>query len=169
MVDPGSGYGEKEEKCYGDLAIKIVEHFLPLFVGTYSAAPYRFEFQDFHPERLLGFLPHELDYTHLRMIWRRWKRKAANKFFGHAMTPFGPEWLDRTVARLLGFKGDYVSDFRLLDYLVALLAFKYILQGRYTHQSIPDSPTVESERRQFFFGAAIGCPHFTSTNGAPTG
>jgi hypothetical protein len=239
MVDPGSGYGEKEEKCYGDLAIKIVEHFLPLFVGTYSAAPYRFEFQDFHPERLLGFLPHELDYTHLRMIWRRWKRKAANKFFGHAMTPFGPEWLDRTVARLLGFKGDYVSDFRLLDYLVALLstdespaldgrlesdqrllidlenmgafhhrmplyllcrlrryhtmgfsgfeartfslfenfigdmgaavdlynlvtllAFKYILQGRYTHQTIPDSPTVESERRQFFFGAAIGLPTF---------
>jgi hypothetical protein len=239
MADPGSGYGEKEEKYYGDLVVKIVEHFLPLFVGTYSAAPYRFDFQDFHPERLLGFLPHELDYTHLRMIWRRWKRKAANKFFGHAMTPFGPEWLDRTTARLLGLKGDYVSDFRLLDYLVALLstdespaldgrlesdqrlltdlenmgvfhrrmplyllcrlrryqsmgfsgyeartfslfenfaddmgaavdlynlvtlvAYKYILQGRYTHQTIPDSPTVESERRQFFFGAAIGLPTF---------
>lgn len=91
MADPGSGYGELEEKYYGDLVIKICEHFLPLFVGTYSAAPYRFDFRDFHPERLLGFLPHELDYTHLRMIWRRWKRKAAIKFFGHAMTPFGPD------------------------------------------------------------------------------
>jgi hypothetical protein len=32
------------------LAIKIVEHFLPLFVGAYSAAPYRLDFADFHPE-----------------------------------------------------------------------------------------------------------------------
>jgi hypothetical protein len=31
---------------------------------------------DFHPERALGFLPHELDYTHLRMLWRHWKRKT---------------------------------------------------------------------------------------------
>jgi len=239
MADPGTGYGDREEKHYGDLAVKIVEHFLPLFVGRYSAAPYRFEFRDFHPERLLGFLPHQLDYTHLRMIWRRWKRKAANKFFGHAMTPYGPERLDRAAARLLGLKGDYVADFRLLDYLAALLstdespaldgrpdsdlrlladlenmgvfhrsmplyllcrlrrqhmmgfsgyevrafslfdhvvgdmgaaadlcnlvtllAYKYILQGRHSHQTIPDSPTVESERRQFFFGAAIGLPTF---------
>jgi hypothetical protein len=66
MQDPHSGYGPLEEKHYGDLAIKIVEHFLPLFVGTYSAAPYRIDFMDFHPERVLGFLPHELDFTHLR-------------------------------------------------------------------------------------------------------
>ena len=56
--------------------VKIVEHFLPLFVGTYSAAPYRLDFDDFHPENALGFLPHELDYTHLRMLWRRWRKKA---------------------------------------------------------------------------------------------
>jgi hypothetical protein len=49
LADPGTGYGEKEEKYYGDLAVKIVEHFLPLLVGRYSAAPYRFEFRDFHP------------------------------------------------------------------------------------------------------------------------
>ena len=60
----------------GDLVVKIVEHFLPLFVGTYSAAPYRLDFVDLHPEKALGFLPHELDYTHLRMLWRRWKKKA---------------------------------------------------------------------------------------------
>jgi hypothetical protein len=32
---------------------------------------------------VLGFLPHELDYTHLRMIWRRWRKKADLNFFGY--------------------------------------------------------------------------------------
>jgi hypothetical protein len=122
MQDPHSGYGPLEEKHYGDLAIKIVEHFLPLFVGTYSAAPYRIDFMDFHPERVLGFLPHELDFTHLRMLWRRWKKKAHLKIMGHSVTPFGPEWLDRSLARCFGLKGDCVPDFRLIDYLVALMA-----------------------------------------------
>jgi hypothetical protein len=237
MSDDISGFGERDEKYYGDLVIKISEHFLPLFVGTYSAAPYRLDFFDFHPERVLGFLPHELDYTHLRMIWRRWKRKAHIKLFGHSVTPFGPVWLDRAISKILGLKGDLVHDFRLIDYLVALLstdespsldgqldnemrlksdlsemgifdsrmplymllrlrqyngmgfsgfearhyslfedferdmrpavdlqllvtllAYQYILSGTITHAGIPDSPTVESERRQFFFGAAIGIP-----------
>ena len=122
MKDPNSGYGPLEEKHYGDLAIKIVEHFLPLFVGTYSAAPYRIDFMDFHPERVLGFLPHELDFTHLRMLWRRWKKKAHLKIMGHSLTPFGPEWLDCGLSRCFGLKGDYVPDFRLIDYLVALMA-----------------------------------------------
>ena len=122
MQDPNSGFGPLEEKHYGDLAIKIVEHFLPLFVGTYSAAPYRIDFMDFHPERVLGFLPHELDFTHLRMLWRRWKIKAHLKILGRSLTPFGPEWLDRNLARYFGLKGDYVPDFRLIDYLVALMA-----------------------------------------------
>jgi hypothetical protein len=122
MKTPGSGFGPVEEKHCSDLAIKITEHFLPLFVGTYSAAPYRIDFMDFHPERVLGFLPHELDFTHLRMLWRRWKKKASMKFLGHSLTPFGPEWLDRGLARFLGLKGDYVPDFRLIDYLVALMA-----------------------------------------------
>ncbi|MBI5249343.1 MAG: hypothetical protein HY912_07595, partial [Desulfomonile tiedjei] len=82
LADEGSGLTSAHEKFMGDLVIKIVEHFLPLFVGTYSAAPYRLGFSDFHPEKVLGFLPHELDYTHLRMIWRRWKKKANLKVFG---------------------------------------------------------------------------------------
>ncbi len=239
MKTPGSGFGPIEEKHCSDLAIKIAEHFLPLFVGTYSAAPYRIDFMEFHPERVLGFLPHELDFTHLRMLWRRWKKKARLKFMGRSLTPFGPEWLDRGLARFLGLKGDYVPDSRLIDYLVALmatdespaldgcqgnearlkadlsdmgvfdpcmplyllyrarsfetmgftgfegrhyslfesltgdmgraanlqmlitaLAYKYIVTGQLTHADIPDHPVVESERRQIFFGAAVGIPTF---------
>ncbi|HEY6402623.1 MAG TPA: hypothetical protein VI479_14500, partial [Blastocatellia bacterium] len=38
--------------------------------------------------------------------------------------------------------------------------FKYQAQGKFTHVDIPDKPFVESERRQIFFGAAIGLPTF---------
>jgi hypothetical protein len=239
LKNGGTGYTAVDEKYYGDLVIKISEHFLPLFVGTYSAAPYRFDFQDFHPEKVLGFLPHELDYTHLRMLWRRWKQKADIKLFGRPITPFGPEWLDRTFSRMTGLKGDWVQDYRVIDYLMAvlstdesaslngqlgndlrlkedlaamgvfdpqmplymllrlrqykqmgfsgyearfyslferfgqdmapavelqnlitLLAYKYILERKVQHADIPDNPTVESERRQIFFGSAIGIPTF---------
>jgi hypothetical protein len=239
LADPCSGFRVEDEKFLGDLAIKVVEHFLPLFVGTYSAAPYRLDFWDFHPEKALGFLPHELDYTHLRMIWRRWLKKADLKVFGQPITPFGPMWLDRLFSRLFFLKGDFVQDFRLIDYLVALmstaespalngivgngerlkkdlsdlgvfdsgmslyllyrlreyaqmgfsgfegrhyslfesllddmeeatalqtlitaLAYKYILTEAVSHASIPDTPTVESERRQIFFGTAISIPTF---------
>jgi hypothetical protein len=118
--DTGSGLSGAHEKLLGDLAIKIVEHFLPLFVGTYSAAPYRMDFADFHPERVLGFLPHELTGAHLRMLWRGWRGKASVKVLGRSLTPFGPRWLDRGVAAVCGLRGDLVPDFRLLDYLVAL-------------------------------------------------
>ncbi len=227
------------EKYFGDLVIKIVEHFLPLFVNTYSAAPYRIDFKDFHPEKVLGFLPHELDYTHLRMIWRRWQKKARIGFLGKTFTPFGPRWLDDSLAKILRLKGDLVPDFRLIDYLVTLLsteispglngmlgnherlkedlgemgifdsrmaiylpyrqrifaasgyagfegrsyslfhslkedmaeavdmqnlvtalACRYILEGRINHNDIPDQPSIESERRQIFFGRAIGIPTF---------
>jgi hypothetical protein len=233
------GFGPGAEKHLGDLVIKIVEHFLPLFVGTYSAAPYRLDFQDFHPEKVLGFLPHELDFTHLRMLWRRWKKKASLSWCGRSLTPFGPDWLDRRIHRLLGLRGDLVDDFRLLDYPAALLstatspaldgrldnerrlkedlaamgvfdpamsiylayrlrqfgamgysgfegrhfsmfhgvsedmgpaadlqvlltalAYGYIFRNDVTHAQIPDDPFVESERRQIFFGAAIGIPTF---------
>ncbi|MCB2225525.1 MAG: hypothetical protein KQH53_02525 [Desulfarculaceae bacterium] len=233
--------GPTAEKYVGDLVIKFVEHFLPLFVGSYSAAPYRLDFADFHPERVLGFLPFELDYTHLRMIWRRWKKKARlkSRFLGLRLTPFGPPWLDAMLARGLGLKGDFVGDFRLMDYLVAVmsshsapaldgrlgnqerlkhdlaqqgafdpcmpiyllyrqrefaamgfsgfegrhyslfaglqkdlapaaelqrlitaLALLQIARGRLAMSHIPDGPEVESERRQAFFGAAIGIPTF---------
>jgi hypothetical protein len=102
--------------------IKIVEHFLPLFVGTYSAAPYRMDFWDFHPEQALGFLPHELDAVHLRMLWRRWKKKAGLRLFGRPITPLGPVWLDKAISAVLRLRGDFVADYRLIDYLVALLS-----------------------------------------------
>lgn len=239
LQDKSSGFTRAHEKHLGDLVIKMVEHFLPLFVGTYSAAPYRLDFTDFRPEKALGFLPHELDYTHLRMIWRRWKKKASLKFLGRPITPFGPIWLDKLISTVFHLKGDFIPDFRLIDYFVALLstdqspalngvvgsgarlkkdlsdlgvfdtrmppyllyrlrefetmgfsgfegryyslfsnleadmgravdlqmllnalAFKYITEGKLTHQHIPDEPIVESERRQIFFGAAIGIPTF---------
>ncbi len=47
--DQGSPFTPLTEKYFGDLVIKIVEHFLPLFVNTYSAAPYRIDFGEFHP------------------------------------------------------------------------------------------------------------------------
>lgn len=118
----GDSLSPEVEKYFGDLVIKITEHFLPLFVDTYSAAPYRLDFKDFHPEKVLGFLPHELDYTHLRMIWRRWKKKADISFLGRTITPYGPRWLDTTIASILRLKGDTVPDFRLIDYLVTLLS-----------------------------------------------
>jgi hypothetical protein len=239
LRDKASGFTAAHEKLVGDLVIKIVEHFLPLFVGTYSAAPYRLDFSDFHPERALGFLPHELDYTHLRMLWRRWKKKASLKILGHPITPFGPTWPDRLLGAVFRLRGDFVPDFRLIDYLVALmstdqspaldgrlgnavrlkkdladlgvfdermslylpyrlrefatmgfsgfegrhyslfevfahdmgeavnlqnlvtaLAFKYVAQGTLDHADLPDDPSLESERRQIFFGTAIGIPTF---------
>lgn len=239
LQDKMSGFTHIHEKYIGDLVVKIVEHFLPLFVGVYSASPYRIDFRDFHPERVLGFLPHELDFTHLRMIWRRWRKKAKIKVFNHSVTPFGPMWLDKVVSSLFCLKGDFIPDFRLIDYLVVLmsteqspalngkygntmklkrdlkelgifhpdmslyllykpreydtmgfsgyegrqyslfesfekdlgyavnmqnlmtaLAYKYVLEGTITHDHIPDSPFLESERRQVIFCSAIGIPTF---------
>lgn len=239
LKDPGSGFTALHEKQLGDLVIKIVEHFLPLFPGTYSAAPYRLGFEDFHPEQALGFLPHEIDYTHLRMMWRRWKKKANIRILGKPVTPFGPMWLDRFVSRAFFLQGDFIPDYRLIDYFVSLmsthespeldgtlgngdklkqdlsqmgvfdtrmplyqlvrmrsfsnmgfsgfehryhsifeniltdmggaldlqnlittLAYHYIFSGQVTHATIPDTPHVESERRQIFFGSAINLPTF---------
>lgn len=239
MAAGDPAYTAAQEKYIGDLVTKIVEHFLPLFVGTYSAAPYRFDFEDFHPENVLGFLPHELDFTHLRMLWRRWKGKADLKFLGVPVTPFGPRSMDRFLGALLRLRGDWIPDQRLIDYLVSplstdhspaldgtlgnddrlkrdltqmgvfdtqmslyslyrqrlfarkgfcgfegrhysqfasmardmaaatdlqrlvtALAHRYVLNGDVTHADIPDTPEVESERRQIFFGAAIGLPTF---------
>jgi hypothetical protein len=233
-------FGAVEEKRLGDLAVKIIEHFMPLFVGSYSAAPSRLGFADFHPEKALGFLAHELDYTHLRMLWHRWRKKADLSVFGRALTPFGPPWIDRMVSGMFRLKGDYVPDLRLIDYpvwmlstyrcpaldgsvdnqqrlkqdlathgvfdermslylackqrmfevmgfcgfegrqyslfpefsrdmgraaslqtLIVALAYKYLAQGVYDHCHIPDDPVTESERRQMFFGTALGIPTFS--------
>ncbi len=120
-----SGFLPADEKRLGDLAIKIYEHFLALFVGTYTAAPCRIGFSQFHPERLLSFLPHEMDFTHLRLLWREWKEKAQLRLFGHAWTPYGPRTLDRVIAKLFRLRGDCVPDARLLTYPVAWLASEH--------------------------------------------
>ncbi|WP_277058790.1 hypothetical protein [Trichlorobacter lovleyi] len=238
LQDSGSGFKAAHEKLLGDLTIKISEHFLPLFVGSYTAAPFRLAYSDFHPEKALGFLPHELDYTHLRMLWRRWRKKADISIFGQSVTPFGPPAVDSFISRAFGLKGDFVPDYRLVDYLVCLLstdrspalngqpgntdllrrdladmgvfdeqmsvyllykqreyakmgfsgfegrhyslfqtfqgdmgraadlqtlitalAYKYMAEG-VDHRSIPDDPSLESERRQIFFATAIGLPTF---------
>ncbi len=127
-----SGFLPADEKRLGDLAIKVYEHFLALFVGIYTAAPYRIGFTQFHPERLLSFLPHELDFTHLRLLWREWKEKASLSAFGHPLTPYGPRWLDRMIARLFRLRGDCVPDARLLTYPVAWLTTEHAsaLDGR---------------------------------------
>ncbi|MDY0190883.1 MAG: hypothetical protein RBR22_09140 [Desulfuromonas sp.] len=232
-------FGAREEKYCGDLSIKMQEHFLPLFATNYSAAPYRLGFTDFHPEKALGFLAHELDFTHLRMLWRRWRNKSNLKLLGSRITPFGPDWIDRPLSRIFGLKGDFVPDFRLVDYpvsflstaespalngqlgnqhkllhdldsmgafdarmslyqffkireyssmnfsgfegrhyslfgqfiadmgaattlqqLITALTFKYMAAGQFDHRHIPDNPNVESERRQIFFGHALGLPTF---------
>lgn len=237
--DQNSGFSLADEKFTGDLSIKIFEHFLPLFTGIYSASPYRMGFDDFHPERALGFLPHQLSDSHLRMIWKSWKQKAAIRIAGKSVTPFGPSWIDNFLEKAFFLKGDIIPDFRLVDYLCALksteespcldgtignderlkqdlsdlgifdhrmpmylpvrqrlfgvmgfsgfegryyslfesfkkdmtdavnlqtlitaLTYKYILKGEVTHLSIPDRPVIESERRQIFFGRAIGLPSF---------
>lgn len=236
----------RHEKYLGDLAIKITEHFLPLFVGIYSAAPYRLDYWDFHPEQVLGFLPHELHPQYLQLLWQRWKRKAGLKIFGASITPFGPKWLDKTLSSLLGLHGDFVQDYRLIDYFVTLpsteqhaalnghmgndlrlkadlaeqgiyddrmslylltklrryeemgfsgfegrhyslfpslseemaeatnlqalitaLAYKYLSTMAVTHDHIPDTPIVESERRQIFFAAALNIPTFYVEDGSP--
>jgi hypothetical protein len=69
-----------------------------------------------------------------------------------------------------GFEGRHYSLFDSLtedlsqavdiQILVTALAFKYQAMGKLTHAQIPDSPFIESERRQIFFGAAIGIPTF---------
>jgi hypothetical protein len=53
-----------------------------------------------------------------------------------------------------------MSEAANLQTLITSLAYKYIIKGEVTHAHIPDDPFVESERRQVFFGAAIGIPTF---------
>ena len=91
--------GAAAEKYLGDLAAKLVEHFLPLFAGLYSAAPARLTASELRGGRALGFLPNELSAPFLRLTWQSWRRKAG---------------------LLAALKGDFVPDARLLDYFAAL-------------------------------------------------
>jgi len=47
-----------------------------------------------------------------------------------------------------------------LQVLITALAQKYLYSRQVDHTMIPDSPSVESERRQIFFCTAIGIPTF---------
>lgn len=115
-------YNDALEKSAGDLVIKMFEHFLPLFTPLYSSSPLRIGYNDFRPENLIGFLSHELDYTHLRMIWSKWVRKAGIEFFGRPLLPYGPSWYEKIWSTLFRFKGDAVPDARITDYLIALMS-----------------------------------------------
>jgi hypothetical protein len=106
--------GDAHEKWIGDLVSKIFEHFLPLFVGTFSAAPTRLPFSPLRPEQSLGFLPLELAPAQLRQTWWAWRRKAG----------------------LLGaLHGDVVPDARLLDYFAALPS----TDSHHAHDGTPGS------------------------------
>lgn len=235
LRDADSPGDARHEKCLSDLAIKAAEHFLPLFVGTYAADPYRIAFESFQKERLLSYLAHQMVDGDLRRLWWRWKHKAQNRSLGRNWTPFGPPPMDLALAAAFRLYGDCVPDFRLVDYLTSLastesspafdgrlgnqdrlkadleaagvfdkrmsmyqliknrqvhamgysgvewrqyslfeefagdlgravdlqalvMAFAYhqIQQGRLRHADIPDTPRVESERRQIIFSQAIG-------------
>lgn len=69
-----------DAKRIGDLAIKVTEHFLPLFVGLYSAAPQRFSADEATAEHRLGFLPHQLGEPHLRWFWEQWRANADRRW-----------------------------------------------------------------------------------------
>lgn len=51
-----------------------------------------------------------------------------------------------------------------LQNLLTTLAYHYILTGKIGHNDIPDTPHVESERRQIFFGSAVNLPTFYVKN-----
>jgi hypothetical protein len=160
MLKQGSAsFTSLHEKYYGDLAIKIFEHFIPLFTGIYSASPYRLSFHDFHPEKVLGFLSHELDFTQLRMIWRMWQGKADLRIFGNPVLPSGPEWFESLENDL----GNAVD----IQTLITAMAWKYIINNEITHEHIPDTPEIESERRQIIFASSIGLPFFYIRKNTP--
>jgi hypothetical protein len=71
---------------------------------------------------MLGFLSHELDFTHLRMMWRRWKKKAKLKAFGRPVIPSGPLWFEKFVSKTFSLEGDFIPDYRLIDYFVSVLS-----------------------------------------------
>ncbi|HTX51908.1 MAG TPA: hypothetical protein VMD08_00760 [Candidatus Baltobacteraceae bacterium] len=220
LADPASGFSAAHEKAIGDLVIKVVEHFLPLFVGTYSAAPYRLGDHECRPERVLGFLPHELTAEDVRALWETWRvqslhhwprafwRSAGSRLIPDARILDYPMALASTVrtagldgrlgnlTRLkadlaelgvfdprmapylpyrlrefghVGFSGfegrqhslfpSFVADLGAaanLQWLITAWAFQAVREGQIGHADIPDDPQVESERRQFFFGTALG-------------
>lgn len=113
-----------EEKRLGDLTSKFYEHFLPLFTGLLSAAPYRFARRAASAEQLLGFLPHQLTPEHLQVLWAEWSG---------VLTQPKPGSVIAGGASDCPKDGSFgVTDLRLLDFLVAPLSIDQLpsLDGR---------------------------------------
>ena len=76
-----------------------------------------------------------------------------------------------------GFEGRYYSLFHRflkdmgpavsLQQLITAFACQSIIDQKITHRQIPDSPVLESERRQILFGTAIGIPTFFVEKNTP--
>lgn len=70
-----------------------------------------------------------------------------------------------------GFEGRHYSLFHSIEndmgfavnlqVLIQAIAYKLIAEGQVTHQDIPDTPEIESERRQIFFTAAVDLKKFS--------
>jgi hypothetical protein len=70
-----------------------------------------------------------------------------------------------------GFEGRHYSLFHSIEHdmgqavnlqiLIQALAYKLIAEGKVSHKDIPDSPEIESERRQIFFTAAAELKKFS--------
>jgi hypothetical protein len=75
-----------------------------------------------------------------------------------------------SVMGFTGFEGRFYSlfdslneDMRLavdIQQFLTCLAYKLMTAGQVRHEDIPDTPEIESERRQIFFAAAISVPTF---------
>ncbi|MCX7668341.1 MAG: hypothetical protein N2Z84_05370, partial [Atribacterota bacterium] len=90
------------------------------------------DYLDMRPEHVAGFLSHELTNTHLRMLWRRWIRKAGMVILGRPILPDGPEWYEKLWKGVFRIPGITVPDMRIVDYFIALL-------------STPESPALSGK------------------------
>ncbi|MEM6456650.1 MAG: hypothetical protein AAF772_16285, partial [Acidobacteriota bacterium] len=92
-------------------SVPEVEAFLPLFVGTFSAAPRALAPEDCTPLRRLAHAAHAIDADGLRGLWQGWSRRSDGRRSWRMRLGFG-----RRAAPAL------LRDARLLDFPVALAA-----------------------------------------------
>jgi hypothetical protein len=77
LMQGGGDLRPGEEKYLGDLTIKIVEHFCPSSSAPTAPRPLAHGFRGTStPRRPWASCPTNSTTTNLRMIWRRWKKKA---------------------------------------------------------------------------------------------
>ncbi len=90
----------QDEKRLGDLAIKIYEHFLALFVGTY----YRRSLShrpspSFIPSACCRSCRMNSTSRTCACCGASGRRRRKLSVFGHPLTPYGPRWLDGMIAK----------------------------------------------------------------------